>query len=57
MHLVFLVVDGLEMTHLMSPLKDLARKWLKIAFCEKSIVSNEDDIKHVGGFNFFQLPF
>ena len=26
MHLVFLVVDVLEMTHLMSPLKDLAPK-------------------------------
>ena len=52
----FLWLMGKPMTHLMSPLKDLARKWLKIAVCEKSIVSNEDDIKHVGGFNFFQLP-
>ena len=48
MHLVFLVVDGLEMTRLMSPLKDLA---------PKMAVSNEDDIKNVAGYSFFQLPF
>ena len=35
----------------------LPQKWLKIAIFEKSIVSNEDDIKNVSGYNFFQLPF
>ena len=32
----------------MSPLKDLP---------QKCIVSNEDDIKNISGYNFFQLPF
>ena len=57
MHLVFLVVDGLEMTHLMSLWRIWPQKRLKIAIFEKSIVSNEDNIKNVSGYNFFQLPF